>query len=56
MGVDVYGDPDKVDPFKWMNVTVKAAPKKGCVSSNTFIKAKEQIRYTANLFEFATYQ
>lgn len=40
-GVDVYADPTKTDPFKWLNLVVKAAPKKGCTISNTFTKQKE---------------
>eukprot|EP00352_Strombidinopsis_acuminata_P007821 CAMPEP_0176369576 /NCGR_PEP_ID=MMETSP0126-20121128/23385_1 /TAXON_ID=141414 ORGANISM="Strombidinopsis acuminatum, Strain SPMC142" /NCGR_SAMPLE_ID=MMETSP0126 /ASSEMBLY_ACC=CAM_ASM_000229 /LENGTH=313 /DNA_ID=CAMNT_0017728269 /DNA_START=14 /DNA_END=955 /DNA_ORIENTATION=- len=40
-GVDVYADPTKSDPFKWFNLVVKAAPRKGCSISNTFTKQKE---------------
>lgn len=41
IGTDVYADPTKVDPFKWFNFVVKAAPKKGCTVTNTFTKQKE---------------
>eukprot|EP00352_Strombidinopsis_acuminata_P009635 CAMPEP_0176376632 /NCGR_PEP_ID=MMETSP0126-20121128/28339_1 /TAXON_ID=141414 ORGANISM="Strombidinopsis acuminatum, Strain SPMC142" /NCGR_SAMPLE_ID=MMETSP0126 /ASSEMBLY_ACC=CAM_ASM_000229 /LENGTH=313 /DNA_ID=CAMNT_0017738177 /DNA_START=24 /DNA_END=965 /DNA_ORIENTATION=+ len=41
IGADVYADPTRVDPFKWFNFVVKAAPKKGCTVTNTFTKQKE---------------
>lgn len=40
-GVDVYADPSRQDPFKWFNLVLKAAPKKGVSVSNTFTKQKE---------------